>query len=258
MTDEAVLRAFEREMSAIYDKAKAAGYNATRFLVMIREHGGLETAHRLLGASDVSYGFTELWLLGRLDLTVEALVLRSEFSGMFSPEELLAARERLGDRSPSPPSGPTPKWTVDRFLDAAKDGLPATYAVVARFADWLATHPAALRLGEGETGPLYFAPRQSNGRQVVACAVYLSGELELLFNELRDAPPFDLVSKRVELQAKLNRLLGFDVKDPTVEAGTWQRVDAAYLLSPGAFSAFTDVYEWVEQQLAGETHDDGP
>jgi hypothetical protein len=136
-------------------------------------------------------------------------------------------------------------------LTVAKDGPPATYAVLARFADWLARHPAALRLGEGDTGPLYFAPRQPNGRQVVACAVYLSRELELLFNELREAPPFDVVSKRVQLQTKLNRLVGFDVKDATVETGTWQRVHAAYLLSPGAFSAFADVYEWVARQLAG-------
>jgi hypothetical protein len=87
---------FERDMSKIYHKAKAIGYNATRFLVMLREHGGLETAHRLLQNPDISYGFTELWLMGRQDLTVEALALHPEYEALFSDAELATARSRLG------------------------------------------------------------------------------------------------------------------------------------------------------------------
>lgn len=91
-----LIRRFDSEMESIYDRAKAIGYNATRFLVMVREHGGLETAHRLLHSSDVSYGFAELWTRGRQDLTVEALALRPEFEGLFSIAELDTARARLG------------------------------------------------------------------------------------------------------------------------------------------------------------------
>lgn len=89
-------RRFDRDMEAIYTGAKAIGYNATRFLMMLREHGSLETAHRLLAGSDISYGFTELWLLGRQDLTVEALVTRPEYGALFTPDELETARSRLG------------------------------------------------------------------------------------------------------------------------------------------------------------------
>ena len=94
-TDPDLVRRFERDMEAIYVGAKAIGYNANRFLMMLREHGGLETAHRLLHCSDVSYGFTELWMLGRADLTVEALVIRPEYATLFSPQELATARARL-------------------------------------------------------------------------------------------------------------------------------------------------------------------
>jgi hypothetical protein len=94
--DPDIVRQFERDMEAIYDKAKAIGYNATRYLVMLREHGGLDTAYRLLSGDSVSYGFTELWLMGRSDLTVESLALRPEYASLFSPEELQAARTRLG------------------------------------------------------------------------------------------------------------------------------------------------------------------
>ena len=94
-TDPDLVRRFERDMEAIYVGAKAIGYNANRFLMMLREHGGLETAHRLLHGSEVSYGFTGLWMLGRVDLTVEALVIRPEYATLFSPQELATAHPRL-------------------------------------------------------------------------------------------------------------------------------------------------------------------
>ncbi len=96
MHDPELVRRFERDMEGLHDKAKAIGYNATRYLVMLREHGGLETAHRLLSGDGVSYGFTELWLMGRSDLTVEALALEAEYADLFSDGELQAARTRLG------------------------------------------------------------------------------------------------------------------------------------------------------------------
>jgi hypothetical protein len=97
--DNAALRQrFDAGMEAIYRVAKEEwGYNATYFLDMLYSYGGLETAHRLLGDLTVQYGFTRLWECGRLDLTVEALVLKSEFVSLFSNHELEIARLRLVD-----------------------------------------------------------------------------------------------------------------------------------------------------------------
>ena len=62
-------------MTVIYETAKRElGYNATRFLQMISEHGGLATARQLLWSDKPSDGFTTLWSHHRLDLTVEAHV----------------------------------------------------------------------------------------------------------------------------------------------------------------------------------------
>jgi hypothetical protein len=94
--DPDLVRRFDADMRGIYDQAKAIGFNATRFLMMVREHGGLETAHRLLAGTEISCGFTELWMMGRHDLTVEALALRPEYAELFSSAELEAARTRLG------------------------------------------------------------------------------------------------------------------------------------------------------------------
>jgi hypothetical protein len=93
-----VERAFDAAMLAIYTTAKRdLGYNATRFLQMITDEGALVAARKLLHASVASDGFTVLWEHGRLDLSVEAHVLRPEFAGLFTDSERRIARNRLKD-----------------------------------------------------------------------------------------------------------------------------------------------------------------
>ena len=87
---------FHNAMLRIYRRAKdECGYNATRFLQMLAELGGMETARRLLSTDEPQIGFTELWEARRLDLTVEALVLQPEWRDLFSSDQLECARSRL-------------------------------------------------------------------------------------------------------------------------------------------------------------------
>lgn len=91
-----VRRTFDEAMRDIYTRAvREAGYNPTLYLRMLSEHGPLETARRLLAAPNPSAGFTALWEKGRLDLTVEVLVLKPDFQQFFTDDELDTARERL-------------------------------------------------------------------------------------------------------------------------------------------------------------------
>jgi hypothetical protein len=96
-------RRFDAAMLDIYQGAARLGYRPTRFLEMVQVHGGVETAHRLLAVEEVQDGLGELFLLGRLDLTVEHHVLLSEFAQLFSDDERRTARARLG--IPEPPGG---------------------------------------------------------------------------------------------------------------------------------------------------------
>lgn len=90
-------RKFDVAMREIYVRAKTeVGYNATRFLQMLDEHGGLETAKILLKGQHVSDGYFALIDRGRLDLTVEHLVLEEKWHPLFSEEEREKARTRLG------------------------------------------------------------------------------------------------------------------------------------------------------------------
>lgn len=66
---------------------------------MVGEYGGLKTAQKLIWAAEVSSGFTTLWEHQRLDLSVEALVLRPEYFSLFTDEERKIARTRLAEYS---------------------------------------------------------------------------------------------------------------------------------------------------------------
>jgi hypothetical protein len=90
---------FHEAMLNIYRRAKSeAKYNAQRFLQMVVDHGGLEAARMLINAEAVSDGYTALWERGRLDLTVEAMVLSApQFHALFTENELAICRNRLAD-----------------------------------------------------------------------------------------------------------------------------------------------------------------
>lgn len=87
---------FGQRMKAVYDRGRSeAGYNASYFLSMLSQYGPQETAHKLLASPAISDGFAELWERGRLDLTVEALVVEPQFAELFSEDEIDNARRRL-------------------------------------------------------------------------------------------------------------------------------------------------------------------
>jgi hypothetical protein len=88
---------FDEAMFSVYRRAKdEAGYSATIFLAMLNERGGLPTAKYLINSPRESYGYAALYERGRLDLTVEALVIEDRrWHELFEEEELARARKRL-------------------------------------------------------------------------------------------------------------------------------------------------------------------
>ncbi len=77
---------------------KEANYNPRRFEEMLSESKGVETARHLINASNPSKGYTKLWELKRLDLTVEAYIWDNEkWHSLFTEEELKKCRNRLRD-----------------------------------------------------------------------------------------------------------------------------------------------------------------
>ncbi|WP_285406582.1 DUF3578 domain-containing protein [Luteibacter sp. ME-Dv--P-043b] len=77
--------------------SKRIGYSPTEMVRMLNSSGGYDAVSRLLGRASVSTGFVELFTRGRPDLTVEALVLESEWLQHFDADLISRARKRLKD-----------------------------------------------------------------------------------------------------------------------------------------------------------------
>lgn len=87
---------FNADMKSIYDRAKKElGYNATRFLQLLSQVGGIEAAKKLISKDGGTYGFEVLWENKRLDLSVEAHVLKPEYENLFTEEERELCKDRL-------------------------------------------------------------------------------------------------------------------------------------------------------------------
>ena len=97
MEHDKLVAEFDQEIFRIYQRAHSEAHcNATRFLQMLHEHRGLETAKILLHSTNVSEGYTALWERGRLDLTVEALIHDNpQWHPLFTQDDLAMCAKRL-------------------------------------------------------------------------------------------------------------------------------------------------------------------
>jgi hypothetical protein len=97
MLGGALTAEFDQAMFSIYQRALLeANYKATRFLHMLHEHGGLQTAIILIRSPNISEGYAALWERRRLDLTVEAVIYDNpKWHQLFDKNDLAICAKRL-------------------------------------------------------------------------------------------------------------------------------------------------------------------
>ena len=90
-------QSFHQAMRDGYNQLAALGYRATYFLRMVQQSGGVQAARQLVNQENTSEGFTRMWMMGRLDLSAEALVLKPKYRELYIVEERQRARQNLID-----------------------------------------------------------------------------------------------------------------------------------------------------------------
>lgn len=89
---------FERDIYEGYELLKReCHYNAIYFLQMVREHGGVGAARRLLTSQDFQAGLIRLWEERRLTNSLENAVCQRKYRALFTANEIRTARKRLRD-----------------------------------------------------------------------------------------------------------------------------------------------------------------
>jgi hypothetical protein len=93
---EALRIQFHQDMvNAIQTSIRELHYNPTLVSQRIGEYGSVETAHWIMQLTGETSGFTKLWEARRLDLSVEAIVVRPEYAPLFTLEERRQAYDTL-------------------------------------------------------------------------------------------------------------------------------------------------------------------
>ena len=82
---------FAAAWASAREKAEALGVR----IRPVTPEEAMKNAHRTLSGSRLSDGFNQLQAKGRLDLTLEALVIDKRFTGLFTDEEANEALTRL-------------------------------------------------------------------------------------------------------------------------------------------------------------------
>lgn len=93
-----VVRSFHETMLRLAaELSEIAGSDARDLAALIEEQGGLSAAIKVAGSLDPGPQYRAAANAKRLDLTVEALAISGEFRGLFGPELIQIAEQRLAD-----------------------------------------------------------------------------------------------------------------------------------------------------------------
>jgi phosphatidylserine/phosphatidylglycerophosphate/cardiolipin synthase-like enzyme len=96
---EALLQELEAQMEHTLTEAQRLGakLNYPENRAMIARNGGITTINRLVGTGmdSIQPGFMKLWEKQRLDLTFEAIAIKTKFRTLFREQTLEKAEERL-------------------------------------------------------------------------------------------------------------------------------------------------------------------
>jgi MoxR-like ATPase len=174
MTDATAAR-FHQAMLDIYREALTIGYRPARLLQLINEHGGVATARLILSQSDPTEGFGTLWEKQRLDLAVEALVLKPEFTALFTEEERAKARARLADVNYRAP------WDQGDSAPAAPSATPPDAPSLIERLSRAVSNTQGGDTMSGGTSP----PPAQTGREQQSAPLYLPAALETLISRFR-------------------------------------------------------------------------
>ncbi len=86
---------FNNSMTITVEEGMKRGYYPSYFVQMVHQHGGVETAKRLLAKREIQAGLLKLYELDLLDSSLEAYVIRDRFAPLFTEAERQEAKRRL-------------------------------------------------------------------------------------------------------------------------------------------------------------------
>ena len=96
MLIEKLKKEFNNEVLQSVEDSKKIGYVPTRFIQMLQQsdNNAYEVVQRLV-TKEATSGLEKLWEQGRLDLSVEAIIVQPRYQELFSDEIIKICKRKL-------------------------------------------------------------------------------------------------------------------------------------------------------------------
>jgi hypothetical protein len=88
---------FEQRVQEAIREMMILGYKPQAFITMMISDGTVNAVKKLINSEKIPDGFTKLWELKRLDLSMENIIQENEWHELFTEDERNKARKRLRD-----------------------------------------------------------------------------------------------------------------------------------------------------------------
>jgi hypothetical protein len=87
----------QRVWEAIHTMKNTYNYTPTVLIGMINTSNAVDAVKQLVNSVNPPKGYTHLWELHALHLSMEAIIQEDDWKGLFTEEERKKARKRLSD-----------------------------------------------------------------------------------------------------------------------------------------------------------------
>jgi hypothetical protein len=149
--------------------------------------------------------------------------------------------------------GPRPvekQWDEPSFLETLTQRHGTQDAEVARtILSWAKQNALRIWWGRGAKDGSFFCILNWRGNKNSVISVWTYGRLEILFQWMKERPPFDSEAKRQELRERLNRVPGVQI--PADAITLRPRTLLSQLRDKAVLAQFLEVLDWFLQQVKG-------
>jgi hypothetical protein len=150
------------------------------------------------------------------------------------------------------------QWDEDSFFADVEERRGREEAQVARAVfDWAGENDQRIFFGSGQTVGSFYPIVDYGGQRYWGISVWTDGRAACDFSSLRNRPPFDSESKRLELLERLNGIPGVP-QAPRDKINGVQKIPLSALRDKPALESFFEVLLWFKDEvLRGSPADEG-
>lgn len=160
------------------------------------------------------------------------------------PEVSVDIKDDPGDDPPIVPS----QWDEVSFFKAVQEGFGAAQAAAAeKILDWAKRNSLRIWWGKGSKQGSFFPMLDWKGDTNWTISVWTYGRVEIVFEKLKERPPFAAEENRQELCRRLNQIPGVSI--PADRIALRPRILLSTLTNGSALEQFLKVLDWVIEEI---------